>query len=116
MNFTDAVKTCFNKYADFKGRASRSEFWWFQLFYILAALIGMMINPVLGGIAYLAMLLPLLSVSIRRLHDKNKSGWFYLLVFVPLAGILLLVWFCQRGTVGDNVFGPEPADVAGTPV
>lgn len=108
MGFMDAVKVCFNKYAEFKGRASRSEFWWFQLFYILAAFIGMMINPVLGGLIYLAMLVPLLAVTIRRLHDKDKSGWFLLLYFVPLVGsIILLVWFCQRGTVGDNRFGPD---------
>lgn len=108
MNFTDAVKVCFNKYVEFKGRASRSEFWWFQLFYVLIALIGTMINPVLGGIVYLALFLPLLAVSVRRLHDKDKSGWFLLIYCVPLIGaILMLVWFCQRGTIGDNRFGPE---------
>ena len=108
MGFMDAVKVCFNKYAEFKGRASRSEFWWFQLFYMLAAIIAMMINPVLGGIAYLAMLVPLLAVTIRRLHDKDKSGWFLLLYFVPLIGsIILLVWFCQRGTIGENRFGAD---------
>jgi uncharacterized membrane protein YhaH (DUF805 family) len=114
MNFTDSIKTCYSKYATFQGRASRSEFWWFQLFYVLAAIVLGMINPVLAGLFYLGTLIPLLAVSIRRLHDKNKSGWFYLLVIIPLAGILLLVWFCQRGTIGDNQFGAEPSDVAGT--
>ena len=108
MTFTDAVKSCFSKYVEFKGRASRSEYWLFQLFYILVAIIGAVINPTLAGLVYLALLLPLLAVSVRRLHDKDKSAWFLLFYFIPVVGaIIILVWFCQRGTIGDNQFGPE---------
>jgi uncharacterized membrane protein YhaH (DUF805 family) len=108
MIFTDAVKSCFSKYVEFKGRSSRSEYWWFQLFYILVAIIGSVIDPILGGVVYLVLFLPLLAVSVRRLHDKDKSAWFLLFYFIPIVGaIIILVWYCQRGTIGDNQFGPE---------
>jgi uncharacterized membrane protein YhaH (DUF805 family) len=108
MTFSESIKTCLNKYANFNGRASRSELWWFQLFYILVAFVASLINDDFFWLSYIALFLPLLAVCVRRLHDKNKSGWWYLMSFVPIANIVLLVWFCQRGTVGANNFGDDP--------
>ena len=108
MTFTESIKTCLKKYVDFNGRASRSELWWFDLFFGLVILIASLVNEVISWAAYLVLLLPLISVAIRRLHDKDKSGWWYLLALVPIANILLLVWFCQKGTEGDNRFGADP--------
>ena len=110
MTFTESIQTCLNKYANFNGRASRSELWWFDLFFCLVIIVAGMINEDLVWLAYLILFLPLIAVCIRRLHDKDKSGWWYLLGLGPLAGIVLLVWFCQRGTVGSNRFGADPLD------
>ena len=68
MGFGESIKTCFNKYATFSGRASRSEFWWFQLAFFLSFF------TIIGG---LILLLPNMSVTVRRLHDVGKSGWWY---------------------------------------
>lgn len=123
MGFTDAIRTCFDKYATFSGRASRSEYWWFVLFFFLSYLVAVTIDmSVLGfdpgekgsvgwlsSLFSLAVLLPSLAVAIRRLHDKDKSGWWYLLVFIPLIGsIILLLWFVTKGTDGPNRFGADP--------
>ncbi|MBL0371504.1 DUF805 domain-containing protein [Rhizobium sp. KVB221] len=115
MNFTDAVKTVLTlKYADFGGRASRSEFWWYVLFVIIASVVlGIVDNligiPLVGLLFSLATLIPGLAVSIRRLHDKDKSGWWILICLVPLiGGILLIYWYATEGTPGDNQFGNEP--------
>jgi len=117
MDFVTAVKTCLNKYADFSGRARRSEFWFFYLFYVIvyfiAAIIGVGLLEELGGIlvliVVLGLLLPMLSVGVRRLHDTGRSGWWYLISFVPLVGaILLIVWWATNGTPGSNEYGPNP--------
>ena len=79
MSFTEAIKTGFQKYADFSGRASRSEFWWFILFTIIARMLAALI-PGVGFIVGLALLLPYLSVTARRLHDINRTGWWLLLL------------------------------------
>ena len=69
---------------------------------------GAAVSP-LNSLANLALLLPNLAVGARRLHDTDRSGWFLLLVFIPLIGIIILiVWWCQRGTAGPNRFGPDP--------
>ena len=135
MGFSDAIKTVLTKkYATFSGRASRSEYWWYTLFIILLASVlslvmvaGMDFNTgefgtlaMLGGgllgIFYLGILIPSIAVGVRRLHDRNMSGWWYLgfivLSFVPVVGFLaslaMLVLFCLKGTDGDNRFGPDP--------
>lgn len=120
MNMTDAVKAVFNKYATFSGRSARSEYWWWVLFTIIvslvlgfvdAALFGARMGQVgiIGGIYSLATLIPSLAVSVRRLHDIAKSGWWLLIAFIPLIGaIVLIYWFVQRGTVGQNNFGQDP--------
>jgi len=109
MSFQDAIKTCFAKYADFNGRATRSEYWWFFLFVVLAGAILSMFGRPLAGVFYLATLLPWLAVAVRRLHDTDRSGWWLLVGFVPLVGtIVLLVFFTQKSTGGalPQVSGP----------
>ena len=122
MGFQDAIRSCFSKYETFSGRAPRSEFWWFYLFLFLGnAILGLIDGAIfgttadgttislLGGIFSLAVLLPTIAVGVRRLHDKDMSGWWYLLVFIPLLGALILLYFfVQRGTVGPNQFGEDP--------
>lgn len=116
------------QYSDFDGRARRKEFWMFVLFYILfSACIAFMDDmmdtayseePFSGGIlstAYaLALFIPSLAVSIRRLHDTGKSGWMILLSFVPFIGwIWLLILYCQDSEPGSNPYGPNPKGEAG---
>jgi uncharacterized membrane protein YhaH (DUF805 family) len=120
MNFAEAIQSGFQNYVGFSGRAARSEFWFWVLFAVIVSfatqlLDGMIFGEefgqfgLLSGIAALALFLPGLAVSVRRLHDRDKSGWFILLHFIPLVGfIILLIWFCMRGTVGPNRFGPDP--------
>ena len=117
MGFTEAVRSVVvERYADFQGRAPRSEFWWFALFYMLLSLvIGAVsgLSDVLGGVlnlvVTLALLVPTIAVSIRRLHDTDRTGWWVLIGLVPLIGtIVLIVFYVQRGTDGDNRFGPDP--------
>ncbi|MEM1161644.1 MAG: DUF805 domain-containing protein [Pseudomonadota bacterium] len=114
MGFMEAVKSVFARYVDFQGRSPRSEYWWFVLFYILVAIVLSLLSavvPLLGILLlvfYLAIIIPSISVAIRRLHDLDKSGWWLLLSFVPIANLLLLYWACCKGTDGDNQFGPDP--------
>jgi uncharacterized membrane protein YhaH (DUF805 family) len=117
MEFTQAVRTALvERYAEFQGRAARSEFWWFVLFYFLVNLVIIAIGSLsetLGGIlnfiVWLGLLLPSLAVSIRRLHDTDRTGWWILLYLIPVIGtIVLIIFFAQRGTHGDNRFGPDP--------
>jgi uncharacterized membrane protein YhaH (DUF805 family) len=120
MGFGQAVATCLRKYAVFSGRASRSEYWFWVLFRILV-LIGLAIVDavafsavyVLSAIAALALFLPSLAVSIRRLHDIDRSGWWFFISFVPLVGqIVMLIFLCTPGTRGENRFGMGPAGSA----
>lgn len=114
MGFTDAVKSCLNQYVGFYGRAPRSEYWWFMLFQVIVAVATMIIDGILGTmfinvLASLALLLPTLAVTIRRLHDTDRSGWWIFIALVPLIGfIVLLVFYLQRGTEGQNSHGPNP--------
>ena len=143
MGFSEAVRTCLKlKYATFQGRASRSEYWWFMLFtFLIAMVIGLLAFLMMGGmdgmsamqnggrtpvgamvlfgilgIFYLAMLLPLISVAVRRFHDRNLSGWYYLgaivLGLVPFVGfiasIAAFVITVLKGTEGPNKFGRDP--------
>jgi uncharacterized membrane protein YhaH (DUF805 family) len=116
MDFQQAVKSCFAKYATFPGRAARSEFWYWQLFLTVAgvavaivdAVLGLHSKP-LGLIFYLVTLAPTLAVGARRLHDTGRSAWWLLLWLVPLIGwIVLLVWACTKGSNGYNGYGPDP--------
>ncbi len=117
------------KYADFTGRSRRKEYWMFFLLVMVVAIVlsvvegllglGGMVGGIYGPITtlfLLATLIPSISVGIRRLHDTDRSGWWILLAFVPLVGIVLLVFFVLEGTRGPNQYGPDPKgeDLANT--
>ncbi|CUH59687.1 DUF805 domain-containing protein [Thalassobacter stenotrophicus] len=109
MDFVTAVKTCLTKYADFQGRARRSEYWWFFLFNIGIGLVTALISDGLNVLWSLAMLLPSLAVGVRRLHDRDMRGWWILLVLVPfIGGLALLIILALKGTDGPNRFGRDP--------
>jgi uncharacterized membrane protein YhaH (DUF805 family) len=137
MGFVETIKHNFSNYATFSGRASRSQFWWWYLFIVIVgavlniidSLIGWGIgkseitfndqvfqNPGVGVLAlifWLAILIPTLAVMARRLHDTDRSAWWilwgYLLAIVCCIGfIILLVFWIQRGTPGDNKYGADP--------
>jgi uncharacterized membrane protein YhaH (DUF805 family) len=98
MNFVDAVKICFVKYADFNGCGSRPEFWWWILFTSIAALVLRSVSFYLSTLFSLATFLPSIAVTARRLHDTDRSGWWQLLYFVPVIGwILLIIWCLEPG-------------------
>lgn len=136
MGFQQAVRTCLGKYADFNGRASRAEFWWFFLFTVLVSLVltiplfiiigllaamgdssaGVGIMGVLLILWYIvifavtiALFIPLLAVGARRLHDWGQTAWLLLLYFVPCGNIALIVMWALQGSPGDNAYGPKPA-------
>ena len=102
------------KYADFKGRARRKEYWLFILLFSICYFIAFLIDVASGAliifttIVALGLLIPLISVAVRRLHDTDRSGWWYLLGFVPFANIVLLIFFFLDATPGENRFGPDP--------
>ena len=103
IGFGDAIKICFNKFAEFEGRARRSEFWWWYLFTVLVGWI-----PYIGWLASLVFLIPTLAVGARRLHDTGRSGWLQFLMLVPCIGsIILIIWWCEDSK-GDNEYGPSP--------
>ena len=112
MNFQEAVKTCFSKYVDFSGRASRSEYWWFVLAYVIVAIVAGFIHEVVYGLVILAFLLPLLAVGARRLHDIGKSGWWLLLGLIPLVGLVLLYFMVQPSQPENNEYGAPPLATA----
>ena len=112
MTFTESVSTCLKKYFVFEGRASRSEYWWFQLIVSPSYYISTFMQNELAyfflGIT-LFTLIPAISAGVRRLHDTNRSGFFLLLSFIPfIGGIILLLFLIAEGTKGKNKFGPDP--------
>lgn len=121
MGLKEAVSTVFRKYAVFNGRAMRSEFWYWTLFtWVVSVVVSLVEPPTQSGFQFITLLfalgtlVPSIAVSVRRLHDLNRSGWWLLVFFIPLLGIVLLVvWFIGRGTVGGNRYGPDP--LAGVP-
>lgn len=96
MTFGESISRCFSKYADFNGRAAKPEFWWWMLFIFLASLAAGVISPVLSSLFSLATLLPCLAVTTRRLHDVGRSGWWQLIVLVPLIGWIVLIYWCVQ--------------------
>ena len=106
MNFLKSIETCFYKYIEFNGRASRSEFWWFYLFVIICWIIGFVLGPIIEAIIILGLLIPYIAVQARRLHDIGKSGWLQLISLIPLIGaIILIVWSATEGTKKKNKYG-----------
>ncbi|MCY1166428.1 DUF805 domain-containing protein [Polaromonas sp.] len=104
MNFGQAISTCFSKYATFSGRASRSEFWWFMLFEVILLGVTGFISDILYGIVALALVLPVLAVGARRLHDIGRTGWWQLLSLTIIGSLVLLYWFVQPTVEGSNEY------------
>jgi len=128
MGFADAIKAGFTNYVTFSGRAQRSAYWYWTLFVLLGSLvagifdsvlfsgIGVEGNGPLNGLWGLAALLPSIAIAVRRLHDLDRSGWWYLLILLPLIGwIILLFFLVQRGTEGPNRFGEDPFGTGTSP-
>ncbi|RYZ13265.1 MAG: DUF805 domain-containing protein [Comamonadaceae bacterium] len=111
MDFQTAVKTCFAKYTDFSGRASRSEFWWFILAEVVVLIVASLIHQVVYLVAALGFLLPVLAVGSRRLHDIGKSGWLQLVMIIPLVNLILIYFFVQPTQPEGNVYGAPPLPV-----
>jgi len=117
MWFTEALK----KYAVFSGRSRRKEYWYFVLFVVLISLMLSIVDSLIGAydrssgvgllssIFSLAILIPSIAVSVRRLHDIDRTGWWVLISLVPLVGwIVLLIFHVQDSTPGTNRYGPNP--------
>ena len=126
MTFADSISTCFRKFTDINGRASRSEYWWFYLFcvmvniaiFMVSILIGYLVADIIGMILFgnigvyiliaIVSLLLLFAVTIRRLHDTGHSGLWYLIIFVPLIGPFWLLILLMTGNNDENQYGlPE---------
>mgnify|MGYP001988263418 CR=1 FL=1 len=130
MSFVTAIQAYFFKWNDFRSRSSRSEYWWATLFVILASypagfIIGLLVGFTARSagfsesameVALLITIIPLqffiliasTCLVIRRLHDVDRSGWWYLIIITIIGIIPLLIWFCTKGTDGDNRFGKDP--------
>jgi uncharacterized membrane protein YhaH (DUF805 family) len=112
MDFKTSVNSVLNNFINFEGRASRSEYWWFFLFYVIVYVGAMIIDSMLSMgvlvlLVSLGLLAPSLSVGTRRLHDTGKSGWWQLLYLIPLVGMVVMIYFLvQKGDTLPNRFGP----------
>ena len=114
MNFTQAVQSVFSNYANFNGRARRSEYWYFVLFQMIVSFVlnSLARNSGLFGalstLYSLAVLIPSLAVAIRRLHDTGRPGWKLLIGLIPLVGwVMLLIWMTQDSEAATNEYGPS---------
>jgi uncharacterized membrane protein YhaH (DUF805 family) len=118
MGFGEAISAGFSNYVNFSSRAARSEYWYWVLFAILVSIVANVLDALImrgsgfspiSTIVGLGLILPGLAVSVRRLHDLDRSGWWLLLGFIPLVGaIVLIVWDCTKGTDGPNQYGADP--------
>ena len=115
--------TVLRKYAVFEGRARRREYWFFELFYILISVVLAVVDRMLGtyveaygmgalgALFCLGLLIPSIAVGVRRLHDTGRSGWWLLIGFIPLIGmIVLIVFFVLDSQPGTNAYGPNPKE------
>lgn len=108
--FIEPVK---NKYAEFSGRAGRKEFWMFVLVYLIIYVILMVIEEALGLIFSLAVLVPSIAITTRRLHDTGMSGWWQLLGLIPIIGwVIVIILTIRPGQPGANQYGQNPDEVA----
>lgn len=107
MTFGKAIATCFAKYVDFNGTASRPEFWWFYLFTILLSWGSILVDSsqVLSMIVNLAVFLPVIAAGSRRLHDTNRSGWWQLIMLTVIGIIPLVIWWASKGSEQENQYG-----------
>ena len=111
MNFIESIQTCYKKFFDFSGRASKSEYWWFQLYNTILYILTFVFQndlALLFSILVIANLLPVFAAGVRRVHDSNKSGWWILISFVPIIGLYIIVLLITDGSKGKNRFGPKP--------
>lgn len=120
MDFQSAIRSGFQNYVTFSGRAARSEFWYFALFLVIANVLISFVDGIIFGASHtgfqplsglwgLATICPSISISVRRLHDLDRSGWWWWLWLVPLVGwIILLIWYVTKGTDGQNQYGHDP--------
>ena len=116
INFFDSINICFTKFFNFKDRASRSEYWWFYLFFWVVIFLAAFSESfkdsylsILFGLVILIAWIPLISVSVRRLHDVNKSGWYFFIGIIPYLGPLFFLFFTlEKGTLGNNNYGKFP--------
>lgn len=124
MNFGQAIQSCFKNYIGFEGRACRSEFWYWTLFFMIVSVATLILDSLLftGSVMLamdslsplntlfsLALFLPSLALIIRRLHDTGRSGWWVLPVFIPVVGIIFYIaWGAQKGDGTSNQFGANP--------
>ena len=116
---TIAKHVILKNYVNFQGRANRAEFWWLFLFnFLVGFVLGILgqigkigvVFTILSYIYSLAVLLPGLGVSVRRLHDINKSGWYILIGLIPIVGgIILIIWLAKEGDKTENQYGPVPS-------
>ena len=108
MSFTDSIRSGFDNYVNFDGRASRPMYWWWVLFAILASIAANIVDAVIGAPIFsilvgLGLFLPGLAVAVRRLHDTDRSGWWILIGLIPIIGfIVLLVFLVQKSDPVDN--------------
>ena len=118
VSFSEAIKLYFVNYANFSGRASKSEYWWSYLFNFLVLVVFATISRIIPAASLalqmiyqlysLAVIVPGISIVVRRLHDIGKSGKYYFILFIPIVGsIIMIVWLC-RGSVSTNEWGPGP--------
>jgi uncharacterized membrane protein YhaH (DUF805 family) len=115
VDFQTAVTTVLTqKYADFSGRARRSEYWWFYLFVVIVDIVMGIIDGVIGTripgtLVGLALVVPIIAVGVRRLHDTGRSGWLYLIAFTIIGILVLIYWFAADDSQpGANEYGPSP--------
>jgi uncharacterized membrane protein YhaH (DUF805 family) len=125
MSFQDAIRTCLQrKYADFSGRARRSEYWFFILFTAIVSAVAGVLDAIFGirngpyggagpiqGLLQLALLVPTLAVGARRLHDIGRSGWWLLIGLIPVVGWIILIVLFVQDSHPANQHGPNPKDV-----
>lgn len=136
----EAMILPYRRYFDFKGRSARQEYWMFVLLWVIVyaafftmlftsidvsgrggrsdASDGVLMIAMIGmGLFFVASIIPLIAVQVRRFHDQDKSGWFFLLNFIPsVGGLVVLVFMCIEGTNGPNRFGDDPRDPTGAGV
>jgi len=111
MNFIESIQTCYKKFFDFSGRASKSEYWWFQLYNVIIYVLTFVFQAdltLLFSIVVIANIIPNYAAAVRRIHDSDKSGWMVLIAVIPLIGLYIFVLLLQDGSKGKNRFGPKP--------
>lgn len=113
MDFGQAISSGFSNFTNFRDRASRSEYWYFWLFAIIVNLAQSAIfgDGIISVLISLALIVPMVSVGVRRLHDTNRSGWWMLVCIIPFAGLIMaLFWLTKVGTIGPNQYGYDPLE------